>query len=501
MNDFEIGPKLSKRMASFLLFLSCFDSFIYWVHCATPADIEQHLALGMNLLARGSYNDALSHFHAAVDADPNNYMSYYKRATVYMALSRPRPALADLDKIMSLKPDFLKARQQRGGLLVKMGRLNEAHIDLENVVKREPGNEEAVRLYSMINMLKETIEDIHDLYNWNNYEPAIESLTGVLEHIPWDSSLRELRAECYLGLGNVIHAISDFRSVAKLTTDNTAVYYKLATLHYQLGEAEESLNEIRECLKLDPEHTDCYPYYKKTKKVAKFMIGSKEAREREDWEECVTNAQKVLKNEPQMEQIKFHAYDRLCQCQMMTGDTMGSKKACTEAIRINDEPRLYCERAEAYLAEDMYEEALSDYRSALERDEDFNRAKEGLAKTQKLQKQAGKRDYYKILGVKRTSTKKEINKAYKKLAMQWHPDKFQEEEDKKKAEKKFMDIAAAKEVLTDEEMRQKYDQGEDPLDPENGREGGGHPFGRGQQHFHFPGGHPFGGGQFKFHFN
>ena len=39
---------------------------------------------------RGSYSDALSHFHAAVDADPNNYMSYYKRATVYMALSRPR---------------------------------------------------------------------------------------------------------------------------------------------------------------------------------------------------------------------------------------------------------------------------------------------------------------------------------------------------------------------------------------------------------------------------
>lgn len=33
--------------------------------------------------------------------------------------------------------------------------------------------------------------------------------------------------------------------------------------------------------------------------------------------------------------------------------------------------------------------------------------------------------------------------------MQWHPDKFQDEEDKKTAEKKFMDIASAKEVLTD----------------------------------------------------
>ena len=40
------------------------------------------------------------------DADPNNYMSYYKRATVFLALSRSRPALADLDKVIQLKSDF-----------------------------------------------------------------------------------------------------------------------------------------------------------------------------------------------------------------------------------------------------------------------------------------------------------------------------------------------------------------------------------------------------------
>ena len=88
-----------------------------------------------------------------------------------------------------------------------------------------------------------------------------------------------------------------------------------------------------------------------------------------------------------VEAVQFHAYDKLCQCQMMTGDTAGSKKSCTEAIRIDDQPRLYCERAEAYLAEDMYDEAISDYRAALERDEGFSRAKDGMAKAQKLQKQ------------------------------------------------------------------------------------------------------------------
>ena len=49
----------------------------------------------------------------------------------------------------------------------------------------------------------------------------------------------------------------------------------------------------------------------------------------------------------------------------------------------------------------------------------------------------------------RTARKKEILKAYRKLAVKWHPDKYESEEEKKKAEKMFMDIAAAKEVLTD----------------------------------------------------
>ena len=137
--------------------------------------------MGMNLLARGAYSDALSHFHAAVDADPSNYMSYYKRATVYMALSRSKPALADLDKILQLKPDFVKARHQRGGLLLKTGRLDEAHIDLENVVRKEPDNVEAQKQYSMINSLKDQIEDIRDYINWSNFEPAIEALNEILE--------------------------------------------------------------------------------------------------------------------------------------------------------------------------------------------------------------------------------------------------------------------------------------------------------------------------------
>lgn len=63
-------------------------------------------------------------------------------------------------------------------------------------------------------------------------------------------------------------------------------------------------------------------------------------------------------------------------------------------------------------------------------------------------------DYYKVLGVSKTASDKEIKTAYRKLAMQWHPDKNKTQE----AEKKFKEINQAYEVLSDPKKKQAYDQ-------------------------------------------
>ncbi|MFZ5565111.1 MAG: DnaJ C-terminal domain-containing protein [Thermodesulfobacteriota bacterium] len=64
-------------------------------------------------------------------------------------------------------------------------------------------------------------------------------------------------------------------------------------------------------------------------------------------------------------------------------------------------------------------------------------------------------DYYKILGVSKTATDEEIKKAYRKLAMKYHPD--HSKGDKKEAEEKFKKISEAYAVLKDKEKRQQYD--------------------------------------------
>lgn len=66
-----------------------------------------------------------------------------------------------------------------------------------------------------------------------------------------------------------------------------------------------------------------------------------------------------------------------------------------------------------------------------------------------------KKDFYAVLGVERTASQDEIKKAYRKLAMQHHPDK---NPGNKKAEEKFKEITEAYETLSDAQKRKQYDQ-------------------------------------------
>lgn len=97
-----------------------------------------------------------------------------------------------------------------------------------------------------------------------------------------------------------------------------------------------------------------------------------------------------------------------------------------------------------------------------------------------------KKDFYQTLGVTKSSSPDEIKKAYRKLAMQYHPDKNQ---NNKKAEEKFKEISEAYEVLSDAEKKKNYDMfghagaNGNPFGGAGGAQG--NPFGRG--------GNPFGG--------
>jgi len=72
-------------------------------------------------------------------------------------------------------------------------------------------------------------------YRAQNFESVL------LQLCPWDPELREIRAECYIAQGDLFKAVGDIRPTTKLRNDNTAGYFKLSNLYYEMGDAEESL--------------------------------------------------------------------------------------------------------------------------------------------------------------------------------------------------------------------------------------------------------------------
>jgi len=98
--------------------------------------------------------------------------------------------------------------------------------------------------------------------------------------------------------------------------------------------------------------------------------------------------------------------------------------ALNKAIKYNPKyAKALVKRGEVNLVLENYNEAIRDFSEASEHDSTGFNVQAKLKDAQEKAKRAKKKDYYKILGVKKEDQEPTIRKAYKKLALKWHPDK------------------------------------------------------------------------------
>lgn len=136
---------------------------------------------------------------------------------------------------------------------------------------------------------------------------------------------------------------------------------------------------------------------------------------------------------------------------------------CTAALKLDEKYlKALLRRAKCYMDLNMLEEAVIDYEKVvqLERSREHRRL---LQDAKVALKRSKRKDYYKVLGIDKTASDEDIKKAYKKRALEHHPDRHSSASDtvKVEQEKMFKEVGEAYAVLSDPKKRARYDSGQD----------------------------------------
>ncbi|KAH0609541.1 uncharacterized protein H6S33_013027 [Morchella sextelata] len=483
--------------------------------------VSSLLASANALLAQGDMHGALDHFEAAIKKDPSNYLTIFKRGATYLSLGKASQASADFDAVLALKPDFEGALLQRAKIKARAGDWAAARKDYRKAGKTDEIAE--------VDAAEEALARAYAAEGKGEWEECVTNAGSAVVVASGMASVRALRARCRLERGEVHEAVGDLTHLAQLNPGDTKPHLQISSLlYFTVNDFDRSVAQLRKCLHSDPDSKPCSKAFRRIKSLNKSLASIEALRAKrqhnsavkllvgtpddigliaEIKEELAELKEKAYINDKCPNELLAKLYDIACDSYTEMNSVKKGKPYCDEALRLNPSsiPGILA-KANRLLEEELFEEAI---RTLEVGPEDDSRIKHKLQEAHTLLRRSKTKDYYKVIGVSRDASDREIKKAYRKLTKQYHPDKYRGDMTGEEVEKKMSSINEAYEVLSNPELRERFDNGDDPNSQERsnpfaqghpfmyrqghggGFPGGGSPFGQG-----FPGG----SGGFKFQF-
>jgi len=433
--------------------ISKFIILVFSILFANAESLTEYLTKAKISSSQGKYGDALIAYNKAIELDPNNYVIYVKRAFVLMNLNKNSDAVEDFSKVINLKPDFYQAYVHRAKAYLKNCNLDEAEKDLKYAISKKGDNEEYNELFDHVINAKSALKS---LKKEKNKEEIINQLNIVLNVCPRNLELRMKRADIYIEIGQTEQALGDLLKSTKLQPENTDVLLRLSKLHLSLGDVDDSLKDVKECLHRDPENKPCKNIFKQLKKITRKKSSIEEDQRNNNWRsivEKIDGENGFLEEADKLGALNLRQFARntLCQAYIKEKKAELALKWCNKAIELDDKNiNNYLNRGESFMLKEDYEQAIRDFNKAREFNPQNPQIMEKLQRAQKLMKLSKQKNYYKILNVPKTANKREIKKAYRKLAQQYHPDKYEGSMTKEQVQDKMSEINQAYEVLSDD---------------------------------------------------
>ena len=486
-----------------------------------PKDVpvSKLLDSARRFLAQGAHNDALNYYDEAIRRDPSNYLSIFQRGAAYLAVGKDAQATSDFDRVLTLKPRFEAALVQRAKAKARKANWSSAKEDYLAAGKDSgPEIAELDEAQGAAYLAEEAAKT-------GEWESCITQAGVAILVAGTALPLRQLRARCRFERGEIQEGVSDLAHVLQIDPGRVEPHLQMSTmLFYSLGDIDRGISQITKCLHSDPDSKACSKLRRREKQIAKalkdidkfmearkysnaarVLTGTKEDQGllqdlKEDVEELKT-AGTIHKAAPN--NLYATIVEKACEVYRAMNRPQKAGPYCAEALTlIPNSLHGLLAKAQSQLKAEDFDAAIETLQTAQEHHGQSQEVREMLHDAQVRLKQSKNKDYYKVLGVDREADDRTIKRVYRNLVKQHHPDKAVAKGlTKEQAEKKMAEINEAYEVLSDPELRTRFDRGDDPNSQEQGSPFQGSPFGGGGgQQFFFQGGGFPGGGQHQFKF-
>ncbi|XP_059462169.1 dnaJ protein P58IPK homolog [Corylus avellana] len=447
---------------------------------------------------------------SALDGKPGSAAELLERVSQSIKVKRYSEAIDDLNAAIEADPTLSEAYFRRASVLRQLCRYEESEKSYEKFLELKPRNSAAEKELSQLRQARSALDTAWTLFDSGDFTKSLEYVDKVvLVFSPACLKAKLLKVKLLLAERDYSSAISESGFILKEDEDNLEALLLRGRAYYYLADHDVAIRHFQKGLRLDPEHSELKKAYFGLKNLLKKSKSAEDNVNKGKLRLAVEDFKGALALDPNHLAHNVHLHLALCNVLVKLGRGKDAITSCDEALNIDGELiDAFVQRGEAKLLTEDWEGAVEDLKSAAQKSPQDMNIREALMRAEKALKMSQRKDWYKILGVSKTSSMSEIKRAYKKLALQWHPDK--NVENREEAEAQFREIAAAYEVLSNEDKRTRYDRGEDIEDMGMGSGGGGfHPNfgGGGQQYtFSFEGGFPGGGfgggfpGGFEFQF-
>jgi len=233
---------------------------------------------GNTAFQKGQSTEAVKCYSKAIEIDPNNHVYYTNRATAYAGLEEWEKCLADANKAISIKSDWVKAHFRKGQALVGLKRYEEGIVAYKKAVELDPKNEDiTARLKEAENLFKRhkpkvnadgtpltlaqrTKEDGNEFFRTGKITQAIEAYSKALGLCTDKESLVKAdifcnRAACFVQLYEPHKVINDCNECLNISPMNTKALLRRGLAYESLDKMRVALDDFRKVMSLDPRNT------------------------------------------------------------------------------------------------------------------------------------------------------------------------------------------------------------------------------------------------------